>query len=60
MDRIKFICLTSGTAVIICGYWLLAVPADLPYEQVLFRANTGMLTVITGGIVLIGGIKRRS
>lgn len=59
MDRIKLISLISGTVLITVGYWLLAAPVDLSYEQVLFRAESGTLTVIIGGVVLIGGIMRR-
>lgn len=59
MDRIKLICLTSGTAAIICGYWLLAVPLDCSYEEMLLRAKSGTLTVIIGGAVLLGGVMRR-
>lgn len=58
MDRTKFICLISGAAAIICGYWLLAVPLDCSYEEVLFRAKSGTLSVIIGGAILLGGIMR--
>lgn len=60
MDRIKLITLISGTAIVVDGYWLLAVSDDLPFDTVIARAESGMLTVVVGGIMLLIGILRRS
>lgn len=60
MDRVKLLALTSGTVIIIYGYWLLAVSADLSVEAVIIRAEAGMLSVLTGGVLLLAGILRRS
>ncbi len=60
MDRIKLISLISGAVTILFGYWLLAVPVELPYEKVIFLAKSGMITVFAGSIVLMVGIWRRS
>lgn len=59
MDRIKLIALLGGTGLILFGYRLLAVPVELPTEKVILLAESGMLAVIAGGIVLIAGILRK-
>lgn len=60
MDRIKLLSLVSGAIIILYGYWLLSVPVDLPYEQVITMAKSGMFSVFAGSIVLMFGILRRS
>lgn len=60
MDRIKLISLTSGSAIIIFGYWLLSVPIELPLEQVITMAKSGMFSVFAGSVLLMIGMLRRS
>lgn len=60
MDRIKLFALISGTACVLYGYWLLAVPEHLPYERVIVLAKAGMVSVLAGGVLLLVGILRRS
>lgn len=60
MNRIKLLALISGAASALYGYWLLAVPDDLPPEKVIAMAEAGVLSVLAGGALLMVGILRRS
>lgn len=48
LSKRRFLVLVSLT-LIAYGYWRLAVPPDALYDVVLFRAKTGMLSVVAGG-----------
>ena len=45
--------LLTGIALILYGYWLLAVPPDALYQEMLSRAKGGILSVVGGCGLLI-------
>jgi hypothetical protein len=53
MPRLKSIMLFAGLTLVAIGYWQLAVPPDSPYQIMLERARNGMLSTLSGGLLLI-------
>ncbi|GEM_PF-1161723 len=49
----------TGITLILCGYWLLAVPPDALYEQVLARVKGGIFSVLGGSGILIAWLTKR-
>lgn len=46
--------------VVMGGYYLLEVPFDTPYEEAVIRAQSGVLIVVTGGILMMVSIGMRT
>jgi len=49
----------TGIALILYGYWLLAVPPDALYAEMLARAKGGILSVVAGGGLLVAWLAKR-
>lgn len=49
----------TGTALVIYGYWRLAVPPDALYDELLARAREGVLSVAGGGGLLMVWLAKR-
>lgn len=51
--------LLLGVCLIAYGYWLLAVPPDALYHQMLARARDGVFSVMGGsGLLMVWLVKR--
>lgn len=48
-----------GVLLILYGYYLLGVPPDTEFNEVVRRAKGGMAATVTGGIMLLFYIARR-
>jgi hypothetical protein len=59
MLRTPLLLLLAGTALVIYGYWRLAVPPDALYGEVLARAREGVLSVAGGGGLLMVWLVKR-
>ena len=49
----------TGIALILYGYWLLAVPPDALYQEMLSRAKGGILAVVGGSGLLMAWMTQR-
>ena len=49
----------SGISLIVFGYNLLAISPDASAEEMLSRAKSGMLSVVSGGTLLMLWMARR-
>lgn len=58
VSKSTFILLIS-LLLIAYGYWLLAVPSDTLYEEVLARAKGGIWSVTSGGGLLMVWLAQR-
>ncbi|MGB4599057.1 MAG: hypothetical protein WBI04_03685 [Trichlorobacter sp.] len=59
MNNLHRYLLMLGIALILYGYWLLAVPPDALYEQVLARVKGGIFSVLGGSGILIAWLTKR-
>ncbi len=61
MTRVIFTTITGalGIFLVIYGYYLLSVPPDTDFNEVLLRAKFGMFSTIFGGVMVLYYIVRR-
>ncbi|MBI4710801.1 MAG: hypothetical protein HY759_06850 [Nitrospirae bacterium] len=61
MTRAIFTTITGalGILLIIYGYYLLSVPPDTEFNEVVVRARVGMFSTIFGGVLVLSYIARK-
>lgn len=57
--NLKHVLIVTGTALVFYGYWLLAVPPDALYQEMLSRAKGGILSVVGGCGLLMAWMTQR-
>jgi hypothetical protein len=56
---LKTLLLLTGIALIILGYWLLAVPPEADHQQILERAKSGVFSVVGGSACVMLWLAKR-
>lgn len=59
MKKIIKIIGIAGIFLILCGYYLLSVPADAEFDEVIRRARAGVVLTFTGAIMVLFYIFKR-
>lgn len=57
--NLKTLFLLTGIALIILGYWLLAVPPEAYHQEMLARAKSGVLSVVAGSTCVMLWLAKR-
>lgn len=55
----KNLLLFSGITLVALGYYLLAVPPDLLYEEMIIKVRQGVFSVVGGGGLLMVWLAKR-